>query len=154
MVYAQDTEIQSLVAQAIQVKISIVQKDPFERDQRSILNLGHTFAHAIEHVSDNALRHGEAVAMGLVSAANLSARLGFGSPALQERIELAIEEVGLPTRIPKGLSPEFLLDAISLDKKRSAGKIRFVLLRDVGKAFLTDDVPESAILATLQELSQ
>lgn len=154
MVYAQDTEIQSLVAQAIQVKIAIVQEDPFEEDRRSILNLGHTFAHAIEHVSGDAMRHGEAVAIGLVSAANLSARLGHCSPTLQERIELALEEVGLPTRIPKKLSPESLLEAMRRDKKRLAGKIRFVLLREVGMAFLTEDVPETDVLTTLLELSQ
>ena len=70
-------ELQRLVAQAIQVKINIVQADPFEQGLRSTLNLGHTFAYAIEQVSYDAYRHGEAVSMGLVAVANLSARLGF-----------------------------------------------------------------------------
>ena len=147
------SEIQALVAQAIQVKIAIVQEDPFEQGRRSILNLGHTFAHAIEQVSGDTVRHGEAVAMGLVSAANLSARLGYCSPALQERIQLALSKVGLPTRIPKAFLPEPLLNAMSSDKKRLAGQLRFVLLHEVGQAFVTDAVPESAILATLRDIS-
>jgi shikimate kinase/3-dehydroquinate synthase len=147
------SEIQALVAQAIQVKIAIVQEDPFEHGRRSILNLGHTFAHAIEQVSGDTMRHGEAVAMGLVSAANLSARLGYCSPALQERIQLALSKVGLPTRIPKAFLPESLLGAMSSDKKRLAGQLRFVLLLEVGQAFVTEAVPESAILATLRDIS-
>jgi shikimate kinase/3-dehydroquinate synthase len=148
------SELQTLVAQAIQIKIVIVQEDPYERGRRSILNLGHTFAHAIEQVSRYSIRHGEAVAMGLVASANLSARLGHCSLALQERIELALSQVGLPTRIPKHLSPESLLKAMDSDKKRLAGQLRFVLLREVGQAFVTDTVPDPAILATLQEVSQ
>jgi shikimate kinase / 3-dehydroquinate synthase len=148
------SELQTLVAQAIQIKIVIVQEDPYERGRRSILNLGHTFAHAIEQVNRNSARHGEAVAMGLVAAANLSARLGHCPMALQKRIELALNKMGLPTRIPKHLSPESLLKAMDSDKKRLAGQLRFVLLREVGQAFVTDAVPDLAVLATLQEVSQ
>ncbi len=147
-------ELQTLVAQAIQVKITIVQEDPFEQGQRSILNLGHTFAHAIEQVSGGKMRHGEAVAMGLVAAANLSARLGYCSKKLQKRIELALSKVNLPTHIPQTLSPELLLQAMSSDKKRVAGQLRFVLLREIGQAFVADGVPQKEVLATLQELSQ
>jgi shikimate kinase/3-dehydroquinate synthase len=148
------SELQTLVAQAIQIKVVIVQEDPYERGRRSLLNLGHTFAHAIEQVSRYSIRHGEAVAMGLVAAANLSARLGHCSLALQERIELALSKVGLPTRIPKHLSPESLLKAMDTDKKRLSGQLRFVLLREIGHAFVTNAVPDRAILATLQEVSQ
>jgi len=147
------SELQALVAQAIQIKIVIVQEDPYEHGRRSILNLGHTFAHAIEQVSKYSIRHGEAVAMGLVAAANLSARLDHCSPALQERIELALDKVGLPTRIPKQLSPELLLKAMDSDKKRQAGQLRFILLHEIGHAFVADDVPRPAILATLQDVS-
>jgi len=148
------SSLQALVAQAIQVKIVIIQEDPFELGRRSILNLGHTFAHVIEQVSGYAVRHGEAVAMGLVAAANLSARLGYCSSDLQERIELVLKNVGLPTRIPGHLPPEALLNAMSSDKKKKAGQLRFVLLRKIGHAFVTDAVPEPAIAATLREVSQ
>jgi 3-dehydroquinate synthase len=147
------SEIQAIVAQAIQVKIAIVQEDPFEQGQRSTLNLGHTFARAIEQVSGYAVRHGEAVAMGLVAAANLSSQLKHCSPALQERIESALGKVDLPTRIPGSLSPESLLKAMASDKKRQAGQLRFILLRGVGQAVVSNAVPEAAILKTLREVS-
>lgn len=146
--------LQALVAQAIQVKIVIVQEDPFERGRRSILNLGHTFAHAIEQVGGYDGRHGDAVALGLVAAANLSARLDHCSPQLQERIEVVLKKVGLPTRIPRRLTPEALLIAMRSDKKKQAGQLRFVLLSKLGHAFVADAVPESAVLATLRELSK
>jgi 3-dehydroquinate synthase len=146
-------QLQRLVAQAIQVKINIVQADPFEQGQRSILNLGHTFAYAIEQVSNNAYRHGEAVGMGLVAAANLSARLGFCDISLQERIEGILESVNLPARFPSHLKPGALLQAMQHDKKKRAGQLRFILLRAIGQAFVSDEVPNTEILATISALS-
>jgi 3-dehydroquinate synthetase len=146
-------ELQILVSQAIQVKINIVQADPFEQGPRAVLNLGHTFAHAIEQVSGNAIRHGEAVAMGLVAAANLSARLGHCPAALQERIESVLDRVGLPHRIAATLEPQRLLAAMTRDKKKTGGRLRFVLLRSLGDVFVTDSVPRSAVLETLKELT-
>ncbi|MGD8765520.1 MAG: 3-dehydroquinate synthase [Desulfobacteraceae bacterium] len=145
-------ELQTLVAQAIQVKINIIQEDPFDRGRRAVLNLGHTFAHAIETASDHAVRHGEAVAMGLVAASNLSARLDHCSAGLQNRIEAALEATALPTRIPGNVSPERLLKAMSSDKKKKAGRLRFVLLKDIGDVFVTDVVTEQAVRDTLEAL--
>ena len=146
-------ELQALVARAIQVKINIIQADPFDRGRRALLNLGHTFAHAIEIVSDHAIRHGEAVAMGLVTAANLSARLGHCPAKLQHRIEAALEASALPNRIPSDVTPGRLLKVMAADKKKKAGRLRFVLLRDVGDAFVTDAVDQSAVIETLSEMS-
>jgi 3-dehydroquinate synthase len=147
-------ELQRLVAQAIQVKINIVQADPFEQGQRSILNLGHTFAYAIEQVSKNTYRHGEAVGMGLIAAANLSARLGYCNISLQNRIEAILESVNLPTRIPSHIRPDALLQAMQSDKKKRAGKLRFILLRGIGQAFVSDEVSNVEVLGTLSELSE
>ena len=147
-------ELQRLVAQAIQVKINIVQADPFEQGQRSILNLGHTFAYAIEQVSNNAYRHGEAVSMGLVAATNLSARLGFCDISLQKRIENILESVNLPTRIPSDIKPDALLQAMQHDKKKRAGQLRFILLRGMGKAFVSDEVSAEEIKETISTLSE
>jgi shikimate kinase/3-dehydroquinate synthase len=144
--------LQSLVLAAIQVKRDVVQEDPFEQGRRAVLNLGHTFGHAIEQVSGYAVRHGEGVAMGLVAAANLSARLEMCDPALQGRIEAILQHVGLPTRIPAHLPPEQLHRAMGHDKKKAAGKLRFVLLRDVGDVFVAGDVAETAVLDTLHAL--
>jgi 3-dehydroquinate synthetase len=141
------------VAQAIQVKINIIQKDPFDRGRRAVLNLGHTFAHAIEIVTEHAVRHGEAVAMGLVAAANLSARLGHCSAELQNRIEAALESTALPIRIPADVTPQRLLKIMASDKKKQAGRLRFVLLRDIGDVFVTDRVDQKTVIETLQELT-
>jgi len=145
-------DLQTLVARAIQVKINIIQEDPFDRGRRNVLNLGHTFAHAIEIVSSHAVRHGEAVAMGLVAAANLSARLGYCSTTLQNRIETSLEATALPTRIPADVHPQRLYKTMSIDKKKKAGRLRFVLLRDIGDVFVTGAVDRAAVIETVEEL--
>lgn len=145
-------ELQALVAQAIQVKVRIVQEDPYDKGIRQTLNLGHTFGHAIELVSSHRIHHGEAVAMGLVAAANLSARLGYCSAALQERIESALTAVGLPHRIPASVERDRLFHAMGSDKKKKAGRLRLVLLRDIGDVFVTDDIPDLALHETLKAL--
>ena len=151
--HSSSSEIQTLVAQAIQVKIAFVQEDPFDEGIRIHLNLGHTFAHAIEKVSKNAVRHGEAVAMGLAAAADLSVRLGHCDRHLKDRIDLALKKVGLPSRIPATLSPELLLDAMSLDKKRLAQSFRIVLPVKIGQVFIANDVGAEDILKTLQAMT-
>jgi shikimate kinase/3-dehydroquinate synthase len=131
-------DLQALVAQAIQVKIRIVQEDPFDQGRRNVLNLGHTFAHAIEQVCEHTIRHGEAVAMGLVAAANLSARLGHCSPSLQDRLGPVLADAGLPNRIPAHIDLPGVYQAMRRDKKAASGRIRFVLFRAIGDVFLTD----------------
>jgi 3-dehydroquinate synthetase len=135
------------------VKINIVQADPFEQGQRSILNLGHTFAYAIEQVSNNAYRHGEAVSLGLVAAANLSARLGYCDISLQKKIEALLESVNLPTRIPAHIKPDALLQAMKHDKKKRAGQLRFILLRGLGQPFVSDEVANTEVLTTISAVS-
>jgi 3-dehydroquinate synthetase len=147
------SELQTLVAQSMQVKIAVVQSDPNEQGRRTILNLGHTFAHAIEQVSGYTMRHGAAVAMGLVASANLSVRLGYCLPGLEERIVSVLKHVGLPTSLTPNLSPQALFDAMGSDKKRLGGQLRFVLLRDIGDVFVANDVPTSAVFETLEALS-
>lgn len=145
-------EVQALVAQSIQVKIAIVQEDPFDSGRRFSLNLGHTFAHAIEQVSEYSIRHGEAVAMGMVAATNLSVRLGRCSSDLQETVESILKMVGLPTRIP-GLSTDLLLKAMENDKKKIGDIIRFVIPSSVGHALIVDDISKDATRDTLLELT-
>jgi shikimate kinase / 3-dehydroquinate synthase len=144
----------SLCLRAIQVKRDIVAADPYEAGVRAHLNLGHTFGHAIEQVSGYRVRHGEAVAIGLVAAAHLSARLGHADTALQQRLEALLTRLRLPVRIPADLAPEALLRAMGSDKKKASGRLRFVLLRGVGAVFVTADVPQTAVLATLRALAQ
>lgn len=141
--------LQTLLTDAIQVKRDVVEEDPFEQGRRAVLNLGHTFGHAIEQVSGYRVRHGEGVAMGLVAAAHLAAALGHCDAALQGRIEAVLTRVGLPTRIPAEFAPRTIYQAMFSDKKKAAGRLRFILIRDVGDVFVTGEVGETAVLATL-----
>lgn len=145
-------ELQALVAQSIQIKINIIQKDPFDEHERILLNLGHTFANAIEKVSNHAISHGEAVAMGLVAAAQLSFSLGHCQKDLPQRIVNVLLSADLPVKIPADLKPSDLFAAMNRDKKKKAGRLRYVLLRNVGDAFVTDDVSNDAVLETLKAL--
>lgn len=144
----------SLVLRAIQVKQAIVEADPFEHGQRAVLNLGHTFGHAIEQVSGYAIGHGQAVAMGLVAAGRLSAKLGICAGTLADKIEMMVQKVGLPARVPDYLPTDDLLQAMNQDKKRQAGKLRFVLLRAVSEPFVSSEVPLTAVRETITELKQ
>lgn len=147
------SEFQTLVAQSIQVKISYVQKDPFDEGVRKQLNMGHTFAHAIEKVSNNTVRHGEAVAMGIAAATDLAMRLGYCDEQLKNRIDSVFSKVGLPNRIPTNLSGESILEAMSRDKKRLAQSNRLVLPVKVGQVFVADDINNQDILNTLEAMS-
>jgi 3-dehydroquinate synthase len=143
-----------LLLEAILVKRDVVQSDPFERGRRKVLNLGHTFGHAIEQVSGYTVRHGEGVAMGMVAAAHLSAALGYARPELQGEIEVILAQVGLPSRIPADLSADALLLSMSHDKKKAAGRLQFILIREAGDVFVSDQVPEAAVRQTLDTLRE
>lgn len=145
-------DLQALILEAILVKRDVVQSDPFESGRRKVLNLGHTFGHAIEQVSGYAVRHGEAVAMGLVAAARLSAQLSHAQPELQQEIESVLASIGLPTRIPAYLSPGALLAAMGHDKKKAAGRLQFVLISRPGEVFVSDRVPEAEVRRVLEAL--
>lgn len=145
--------LQELIADAVDVKRQAVQTDPYERiGVRALLNLGHTFGHAIEQVSGYAVRHGHAVAMGMVVAARVSAELDHCSPALIPRIENALTAVNLPTRIPANLDVDAIVAAMSSDKKKKQGKLRYILIRDVGDCFISADVPKDSIARIMGSL--
>ncbi|MDF2732933.1 MAG: aroK aroB, partial [Desertimonas sp.] len=141
--------LQALVAQAIQVKIAIVQDDPFEASRRAVLNLGHTFAYAFEQVGGGALTHGEAVGVGLVAAARLSEQLGLAATGLADRVETLVGGVGLATSLSAAMPVDALAEAMHRDKKRKDGKLRFVVLRDVGDPVVTEEVPASRLAEVL-----
>ena len=146
--------LQNLVSTAIQIKRDVVQEDPFEQGCRAHLNLGHTFAHAIEKVSRFEVGHGAAVGMGLAAAAHMSAALGHCDAELQARVGTALECVGLTARIPADLPPQAIYQAMFSDKKKADGRLFFVLLHDVGDVFMTADVAETAVLNTLSACQQ
>lgn len=148
-------ELQSLVAQAIQVKIAIVQEDPFEeKGPRTFLNLGHTFGYGIEYASRGEINHGEAVAAGLVAAARLSIKKGRASRELADRVETVVAHVGLQPTIPESIDPRDILEGMKHDKKRRHSRRRFVLLHGVGEPFVTDDVTDAEILQLLDGMRE
>ncbi len=132
-------------------KAEVVAADEREAGQRALLNLGHTFGHAIEAgMGYGNWLHGEAVAAGTMLAADLSRRLALISDADVARIADLLRRAGLPTRAP-ALGVEVYLDYMGVDKKVEGGRMRFVLLKRLGEAFVTAEVPAEALRATLSE---
>ena len=136
-----------LVRQAVQVKIDVVEVDPYERGIRAHLNLGHTFGHAIEKATDYAIPHGEAVAIGTVKAARLSRNLGLIGDDLVERVLKIMWRLKLPTDI--ALDPERWYAAMSTDKKWKAGVSRLVVLKALGEAAVVEGLSKQEICAVL-----
>ncbi len=122
-----------VVRRAMLVKIRVIEADPFEQGERAALNLGHTVGHALEVVSGYRLRHGEAVAIGMVVEARLAERLGLAHTGLAARLASALQGLGLPTEIPPGVSPQAIVEAIQYDKKKAAGVVRFALPLAIGR---------------------
>jgi 3-dehydroquinate synthase len=143
--------IAGLVARAVQVKIDVVQRDPFEHGERMHLNLGHTFAHAIEQVSGYAWPHGEAVGAGLVAAALLSERLGLCSKETVEQVRSVTQVAALPQSIGS-LDIEAVYSAMAADKKWRGGRSRFVLLEAPGRPKVVEGAPAEDVLAVLAAL--
>ena len=136
-------------------KASIVAVDERESGARALLNLGHTFAHALEAELgySGALLHGEAVAMGIVMAFDLSARLGHCPAEDASRVRAHFNAVGIPsapTHIASGLNVNVLLNHMAQDKKVEDGTNTFVLVRGIGKAFLAQDVPRADLTSVLE----
>jgi 3-dehydroquinate synthase len=132
-----------------------VAEDERENGRRALLNLGHTFAHALEAETrySGALLHGEAVAMGMIMAFELSARLGLCPDEDAARVRAHFNAVGIPVspaHNTKPLSADVLLTHMAQDKKVKDGEITFVLVRGIGHAFLTQDVPRAELISVLE----
>jgi 3-dehydroquinate synthase len=133
-------------------KARVVAADEREGGVRALLNLGHTFGHAIETGAGygNWL-HGEAVAAGMCMAADLSRRLGWLKPEEFARIEALVHQARLPVRAPKSLGSTQLRELMSVDKKVEAGKLRLVLPKGLGQSVITADFPPALLLETLDQ---
>ncbi|MDO8607754.1 MAG: 3-dehydroquinate synthase [Phaeospirillum sp.] len=146
------------VAVSCRAKARIVAADEREGGVRALLNLGHTFGHALEAetgFSDEML-HGEAVAIGMVMAFRLSARLGLAAPDDAGRLVRHLDALGLPSGLPgrREWDVDRLLSHMQGDKKVKDGKVTFVLARGIGQSFLTRDVPEAELAALLAEMAR
>ncbi|MEM7489976.1 MAG: 3-dehydroquinate synthase [Pseudomonadota bacterium] len=144
------------VRRSVQMKADIVARDETERGDRALLNLGHTFCHALEAATgySDRLLHGEGVALGCALAFDLSARLGLCSQEAPSRVRGHLQAMGMTRdlrEVPGELPPaEELLALMGQDKKVVDGRLRFVLARGVGAAFVTEEVPEADVLAVLR----
>ncbi len=147
--------LRAVVARCCRLKADIVEQDEYERGGlRSVLNYGHTFAHAYEALTGyDDLRHGEAVAVGMVRASRLAERRGLVDAKVTERQVELLRAFGLSTELPNNveLSTEAVLDRMRLDKKNVGGRIRFVLPTRMGHVRTFDDVPEEDVRAVLAE---
>ena len=157
-VFAGGPEREHAVAHACRAKAAVVARDEREEGDRALLNLGHTFAHALERLVDYdgaRLVHGEAVAIGLCLAFRFSARLGLCPEADAERVAAHLADIGLPTRIADvpGWSgtPEEILAAMAQDKKVKAGRLTFILARGIGRSFIAPDVDAGEVRAFLAD---
>ena len=130
----------ALIRRAVEIKSAIVAEDFHDRNARHRLNLGHTFGHAIEKCSGGAVSHGEAVAMGIILAAETAVRLGKAEPALVERLKRDFTACGLP--VESSIPREALIEAVAKDKKSREGAVRFVLPTAIGHVIIQPLKPE------------
>lgn len=152
----QDARIYA-VKRSVEMKADIVVRDETEQGDRALLNLGHTFCHALEAATgySDRLLHGEGVAIGCAMAFELSARMGLVSQEAPSRVREHLQTMGMkkdlrdiPGELP---SAEALMNLMAQDKKVVDGKLRFILAKDIGQAFVTSDVPGDAVMSVLQD---
>ncbi|MDO9302331.1 MAG: 3-dehydroquinate synthase [Anaerolineales bacterium] len=130
--------LEEIVKRAMAVKIKVIEDDPYEKGFRAALNLGHTVGHAVELVSGFKLRHGEAIAIGMVAEAKYSARVGLAGVGLVEAVTESLKELGLPIHIPEEMPREEIIRAMRMDKKKNAKVIRFALPVEIGRVELAE----------------
>jgi len=143
------------IARSVTGKARIVAEDEFEHGRRALLNLGHTFGHALETEAKGALLHGEAVAAGMGAAFSLSVKLGLCESADQVRLHAHLQQMGLPVSLSNAPGSPFqvsrILERMRADKKNQLGQIHLVLARSLGEAMVHSDLSEEQILEFLEE---
>jgi 3-dehydroquinate synthase len=138
-----------VIRRSCEIKAEIVGRDEREQGDRALLNLGHTFGHAVESATGyTEWLHGEAIGAGLVMAACMSRESGYLTPDDLDRVIRLVARTGLPTHV-SNVKPDVALEHMRIDKKVKAGRIRLVLLRGIGSAFVTADYGEPALRQTL-----
>lgn len=144
--------LETVIERSCRIKKGVVEIDEQESGFRRILNYGHTLGHALEAASNFTLPHGRAVALGMIAASRISARAGFLPPEERDRIEALIRNLGLPARVPEGLSRSAILERLALDKKKEGSELPFVLLKKIGIPFITKEIPRDLPAKVLEEM--
>ena len=149
-----DPELLNIIlTRSCQAKAEVVSQDEKESGLRAILNYGHTIGHAIESLTGyETINHGEAVAIGMVAASEISVRLGLWNRECHTRQLALLQKTGLPTQIPTSVSVEDILDTLQTDKKVKAGRVRFILPTGIGEVKITDAVPNDTLRDVLADL--
>ena len=147
---ARDPEVLArVIHRCCEIKAGIVERDPKEKGERALLNLGHTVGHAIEKLKDFSLLHGQCVSVGLIAAGAISGGRGFMSERELERIRSLCMAFELPVCV-EGLHPQQVLDVTKKDKKMENGRIRFILMKGIGHSFIDREVTDQELLAGIQ----
>ncbi|HHE9455110.1 3-dehydroquinate synthase [Haemophilus influenzae] len=147
--------LQHCISRCCQIKADVVARDETEKGDRALLNLGHTFGHAIEtHLGYGNWLHGEAVSTGMMMAAALSEELGDISIADVSRLEKLLARANLPTVSPDTMQPEDYLPHMMRDKKVLSGKLRLVLLKSLGQAYVANDTAHTIVLNAIRRCTQ
>ena len=155
LVALNNESLQHCIARCCQIKADVVARDETEKGDRALLNLGHTFGHAIEtHLGYGNWLHGEAVSTGMMIAAALSEQLGDISVADVSRLEKLLARANLPTLSPDSMQPEDYLPHMMRDKKVLAGKLRLVLLKSLGQAYIATDTDKDLVLNAIKRCIQ
>lgn len=144
--------LRSMVIQSCMIKKNVVEADPKEQGERALLNYGHTIGHAIERLMDFSLLHGECVAVGMVASAYISYRRGYISCDVLDEIIDIIKDFDLPTSI-RGLSDEQVYAVTRLDKKMQSDTIKFILLKEIGDAYIDTTVSKEEMLEAIDFIS-
>ncbi|MGD8485404.1 MAG: 3-dehydroquinate synthase, partial [Chloroflexota bacterium] len=139
----------AIVDRSVQLKLGVVERDPFEQGERRTLNLGHTLGHALEIESGYRLPHGSAVVLGLRAVAHMAAGRG-AAPGLAERIDEVVK--GLGYRLTRAFDPVAVKAALTTDKKRVRGRQRWILPLDIGTVVEVDDISEAELDAAIDHI--
>ncbi|MCZ6680898.1 MAG: 3-dehydroquinate synthase [Candidatus Poribacteria bacterium] len=141
-----------IIARSCADKVKVVTQDEKESGLREILNYGHTFGHALEALTDyNTYRHGEAVAIGMNCAAQLSVNLGMLDAADRKRQKNLLQRAGLPVHFPSEIQPEQLIETMYLDKKARGGRLRLILAKRIGGVMIRNDVDDTTIAEAIAQ---
>ena len=138
-----------LIGQCCRFKAEVVEADEKEQGQRALLNLGHTFGHAIETATEYRYLHGEAVAIGMVMAAELSARLKYCGDDIRKMLENLLQAFDLPIKLDHCVPAKDLLQLMKADKKVINDRHRLILMKGLGQAFIAEDITDDDILAAI-----
>lgn len=148
--------LNTAIAHCIRAKATLINEDYFENNKRALLNLGHSFGHAIETASDYRILHGEAVAVGLNLAFAFSAHIGFAAPAIAQKVQKHLQSAGLPTQINqldllKPIGAKQLLAIMRQDKKNTSANFTLILAKTIGQSFIANDIAANLLQEFLEK---